>query len=145
MEVKVKVLNRHFALIDYGHGAPRVEPNPFELAKQACLLDAARGGSLPLPHFGYWPDWRMEGSHPDLFKWMSALMHQNPPSRVSFRLNPQRFRELVEPLDFSRPFDERVVKSIQAEFTAGGAVRAEVSGEDILHGELLDDGGVKNP
>lgn len=137
MKIKIKVLNKYFMLVEYGHRSPVIEPNCFELAKQACILDATRGKSLPLPHTGYSPNWMFQDDYPDVFDWLAGLSYQNPPSKVSFRSNPQRYRELVEPLDFSKPFDRSVVEAIHAEFTAGGRSKVDISGHDILHGDLL--------
>lgn len=135
-KTKIKVLNKHFAAIWYGAGAPRIEPNPFEMAKQYCLLDA-KDIKVDRPYFSYSPDYRLQDDFPDLFAWHDALTYQNPASKVNFRLNPDRFRQMVEPLDFSKPYDQKAVDAIHAEFSGGNTKRA-VDPAEIIEAELFE-------
>lgn len=131
---KIKVLNKHFAAIWTGSRTPRIEPNPFEMTKHWCLLDA-KGPSIDLPYISYSPDHLLEDICPDLFRWRDALCYQNPPSKVNFRTDPGLFRELVEPLDFSKPYDPEAVQAIHARFSVDNTSR-RIDAQDLIDAEL---------
>ena len=133
MTAKLKPLNKHFCVRD--DGQRRVVPNPFELCKQRCLMEAGRV-VVDLPYFPYAP-YEYEESHPDLFHWLDALSRKNPPYDRRYKVDPKRFRELVEPLDFSKPFDRAAVEAIWAEFRAAETPPAAApDAEDIAVEEM---------
>ena len=133
MNNKIKVINKKWAAITYNTGSPRIEPNPFEMAKEYCILDA--NGKVPVPSFSY-DVYKFEDNYPDLVCWFEALGFQNS-SKIHYRSNPTRFRELVEVLDFSKPYDQSIVDKIQAEFT-GVVVKQELNADDLINAELSE-------
>ncbi len=135
MPIKIKVLNKYFALITYSAGSPRIEPNPFELAKQFCLMEVEKN-NLPLPRFNY-DVYKFEDDYPDLAAWLCSLTQPNSPTKVAFKSNPQRFRELVEPLDFSKPYDKNLIQEIHNEFSTV-MKKQEINADDLINAELTD-------
>lgn len=135
-KIKIKAINKYFAEITYGNSSPRVEPNPFEMAKQHCILDATRFKSLSLPRTGY-DVYRFEDDYPDLAEWFLALSFHNSPTKINYRANPALFKELVEPLDFSKPYDQRIIDDIQSQF-AGISQKLEINADDIINAELSE-------
>lgn len=134
MTIRIKILNKHLAAITWGNSTPVIEGNPFEMAKQYCILDAYN--KLPLPRSVSFI-LRFEDDYPDLQRWYGALTNPNSPTKISYRANPARFRELVEPLDFSKPFDEKLVESIKQEFS-GVSKKLEINADDLINAELAD-------
>lgn len=132
MSIKIKILNKYFAAVSYG-GSPYIEPNPFEMAKQFCLFEVEKN-NLPLPRFNYDTN-KFEDDYPDLCAWVCGLTQPNSPTKVVFKSNPNRFRELVEPLDFSKPYDNKLVQDIHREFI-GAAVKVEINADDLINAEL---------
>ncbi len=137
IKIKIKAVNKYFAEVTYGNGTPYIETNPFEMAKQHCILDATRHKSLSVPRFAYDVN-KFEEDYPDLAYWFLSLSFHNAPTKMNYRSNPTLFKELVEPLDFSKPFNQMVVDDITAQFT-GKEVKQEVNIDDIINAELSDD------
>lgn len=136
MTYKIKVLNKHLALIYYGSDCPFVEDNPFETAKQELLLEAS-GRKLPLPRMRYRVDC-YEDDHPDFVQWYCALSNPNPPSDIDFKQDPELYRSIVEPLDLSKPYDENVIKKLYDAFR-GSAKKKESIGSDEIAAQELEE------
>jgi hypothetical protein len=123
-----KVLNKTLMLERHHTNEPwRVVPNVFEAVKAYCIADAKNAFKDYLPCFV------VDGREiENLERWRLALTKDNPPEKVNFRLNPERFIELVTPLDFSKPFNQEVVDKIRAEFVVNKATAsAVIDAEDI--------------
>lgn len=131
---KIKVINKKWAAVSYGNGSPHILPNPFEMAKEYCMLDAS--GKVPVPCLVY-DVLPYEENHPDLVRWFEALITQNSPTKIYYRSNPARFKELVEPLDFSKPYDQSVIDKIQAEFS-GVIQKQQINADDLINAELSE-------
>ena len=131
---KLKTINKHFALEETVYSRRSIIPNPFELSKQMVLLRVIIGKKIPLPYTAY-SCYKYEEDYPDLIKWFEGLTQPNSPSKIDFRRNPKRFRELVEPLDFSKPYDQSVVDAIHKEFE-GVSKTQEIDASDMIAAEL---------
>lgn len=131
---KVRVINKYFVEVTYETGTPYIVPNPFEMAKQHCILDATRWKSLSLPRFGY-DVYNFDRIAPDLLQWCYSLGFQNSPTKINWRSNPELFKQLVEPLDFSKPFDQDVVDRIKEQFTVD-VKQAQLDATDFINAEL---------
>lgn len=119
--MRIKVINKYFALIWYGSGSPGIEPNPYEMAKQYCMLSRK---SLPLPRYGY-DVYKFEDDYPDLVYWWETAQNHT--------------REVVEPLDFSLPFDPTVFPIIHSPKKKPG-----LNPDDLINAELADLDDTKN-
>ena len=136
MTSSFKIINKHLmATRRHSNGHWEIGPNIFETAKAWVIADAygRLAGFLPysVPDLG-WPsmpdDWTQR-------LWPVALRRDNPPGRFDPRINPDRFRELVEPLDFSKPYDDAVADRIRVEFMGGARAAIAVDADQIEIGD----------
>ena len=132
-KIKLRVLNKFFCE-RHERGQRTVVPNPFELAKQRCIMEAGKV-AVDLPYFPY-GCYEYEDDYPQLTQWLEALTRRNPPDDTKYRANPARMRELLEPLDFSKPFDAAAAAAIWEEFRATPQGRALIDADDIVDREL---------
>lgn len=132
--VKLTIINKHFMAV-HDSGSSRIEPNIYEVAKAFCLASARGLLSKHLPYSNGVIDYRYEECAPDLFKWYYALTGDNSPGKVGFRSNPNLFFKLVEPLDFSKPYDPQLVESIRSQFLSSERKIEALDAEDIELGD----------
>ena len=118
MSIKIKVLNKHLALVTYGNSSPRMEANPFELTKQAILYEQ-KSKSLPLPRFGL-DNYKFEDDYPDLVLWWEFAKVLPP--------------EIIEGLDFSKPYDSELINKYRQEKKA--IKQIEINADDLINEEL---------
>lgn len=119
IQIKIKVINKYFALITYGKSSPYVEPNPFEMAKQYCILQSTRANKLPLPRTGY-DVYKFEDDYPDLVRWWEVLQYAPV--------------DIIESVDFSKPYDAAIKNS----FTVKKQEKIEINSDDIINAELAE-------
>ena len=129
MKTKIRVLNKYLALETSMRegvgavGAPRMVANPYELVKQERMLEAS-GRSLPLPRFGVDTYWlKMESE--DLEWWSRGVRGLS--------------REQIEPLDFSKPYDDELIKKLHCEAPKSKKEKIEINSDDLLNAELSDE------
>lgn len=129
---KLKVINKYFCFAwrEYMENGKKVSqtktiiPNPFELSKQYCVLQAS-GKKLELPHNGYSLWYEYEDDYPDFYKWCEAVYNK------CFDI------EAISKMDFSKPFDEEVVKAAMGKKPDKNNLKIDAS--DIIEAELSEE------
>lgn len=116
----LKILNKHFMLVTPSIGAPRIEPNVFELLKQYAIMEATNI-KLPLPRFGYSEHYKYQDDYPDLDAWYCAVKKYS--------------REFIETLDFSKPFNPEVFVGV-SEKESASKKKMELNADDLINAEL---------
>ena len=125
--IEIKVLNKYLAL-EIRHkknssgvmctlGSPSVVANPYELVKQERMLEAT-GRKLPVPRFGcetYYLDLN------DLDAWSCGVRGLT--------------RDQIEPLDFSKPYDEELMKELHKS-APQTQTKQELNADDLINAEL---------
>lgn len=109
----IQVINKHLAK----HGNAII-PNPFEATKAYLIAHAENKLTKHLPHSVsvlIYPYDSPEDIGYNLHKWYQALMSYG---LIDYSKNPKLFRELVENIDLSKPFDPVVAESISSKFKA---------------------------
>lgn len=129
--MKISVINK--SLMHYNG---RILPNIFEMVKAYCLAHEKGALSKYLPYIDGVSDYLFEDNYPDLFKWRAALTSDNPPEKVNFRTDFERYRQLVEPIDFSKPYDDELANSIRQQFAVKQSKKVEADADAIAMEEL---------
>jgi hypothetical protein len=136
MYPKVKIINKMLMSVQWREGESRhVMPNLFEAAKAFCVAHA-KGLAIELPYFVGVLDHRLAETYPQLGDWYSAFTSDNPPQKVSFQGKADKLKELIEPIDFFKPYDATLAESIRSQFTTASSRRA-VDAQELLEAELF--------
>lgn len=117
MSYKIKVLNKYLAYITYKNSAPRLEANPYELAKHQVIYEKTKS-NLPLPRIGL-DLYRFEDDYPDLVLWWQYAS-----------ILPL---EILETLDFSKPYDDELIARY---FKPKEQKKSEWNADDLINAEL---------
>lgn len=129
---KLKIINKNFCYswsesigsdgVKVSH-RKEITPNPFEVSKQFCILRAS-GKSLELPcSYNFWNKW--EDDYPDFSRWCEAVCDK------CYDI------EAISKMDFSKPFDEEVVKAAIGKKLEENKLKVDVS--DIIEAELSEE------
>lgn len=125
---ETKILNKNFMLIRKNSGSWRLTHNIIETTKQYCLWHATGQAEKYLPISVEIIDYRLEETFEDLFKWGYAL--RTNWDTCNYQSDSALFRQLVEPLDFNKPYDQAVIDAIRAQFKGKKQVK-EVDSSEI--------------
>lgn len=125
-----KAINRNLAVMRLNIGDTfRLIPNPWEFTKAYIIADAESKWDqyLPLTIGNSIETESPQGRDLELWRiWLTG---------GQFRTNPSLFRQLVEPLDLSKPFDEKLAREISEKFKPKSKEKITIDAAEIEQGE----------
>lgn len=132
-EFEFKVINKSIMLTRPNNRCSWVvEPNIFEAVKAEVIWDAKYPSKQYLPRFRLFFDTE---KYPQLLDWRDAFSSDNIPGTFSFRGRGSELAELIEQIDFSKPYNKQLAESIRAKFTTTPTKRIDVDAVEIAENE----------